>query len=45
MPKKSIPASRTYRRGYDWLTICPEELGDRLGGLQGLRDGGSCRTT
>lgn len=42
--KKSIPASRTYLRGYDWLTICAQELGDRLAGLQGLRAGGSFHT-
>lgn len=28
-----IPLSREVLRGYDWLTICPQELADRLGGV------------
>jgi hypothetical protein len=32
-----IPRSREQLRGYDWLTICPQELADRLGGTEALR--------
>jgi hypothetical protein len=35
-PEK-IPRSRELLRGYDWLTICPRELADRLGGVEALR--------
>jgi hypothetical protein len=32
-----VPRSRQQLRGYDWLTICPQELADRLGGTDALR--------
>jgi hypothetical protein len=34
---EKIPRSRELLRGYDWLTICPQELADRLGGVEALR--------
>ncbi|MFK0170609.1 hypothetical protein ACIQU5_17535 [Streptomyces sp. NPDC090306] len=40
-PQESVPASRSYLRGYDWLTICASELGEKLGGLSALRAGGA----
>jgi hypothetical protein len=30
LPKKTLPESRTYLRGYSWITVCPEELSSRL---------------
>ena len=36
-----IPRSREQLRGYDWLTICPKELADRLGGTGALRATGA----
>jgi hypothetical protein len=36
-PSRTILSSRSVLRGYSWLTICPQEIGDRLGGLQALR--------
>ncbi len=32
--------SREVLRGYGWLTLCPQEIGDRLGGLEALRNSG-----
>lgn len=34
---EAISASRDVLRGYDWLTICPAELTERLGGAAALR--------
>ena len=28
-------------RGYSWITICPQEIGDRLGGEEALRATGA----
>lgn len=36
-----IPRSREQLRGYDWLTICPQELADRFGGSEALRATGA----
>ncbi|MEV4630668.1 hypothetical protein AB0J90_30830 [Micromonospora sp. NPDC049523] len=40
-PSRTVLESRRTLRGYAWLTICPEEVGDRLGGVDGLRAGGA----
>ncbi|MFK3979985.1 hypothetical protein ACI2K4_06320 [Micromonospora sp. NPDC050397] len=37
----SAQASRGYLRGYEWVTLCPEELLARLGGAAALRDTGA----
>lgn len=37
----SAEASRTYLRGYEWLTMCPAELVGRLGGPERLRHSGA----
>ena len=36
-PAEEIPRSRELLRGYDWLTICPQELAECLGGAEALR--------
>jgi hypothetical protein len=36
-----LPTSRQALRGYDWLTICPQELAGRLGGAEVLRGTGA----
>lgn len=41
IPDKAIANSREVLRGYDWLTICADELADRLGGVEALRDSGA----
>ncbi|UBU12525.1 hypothetical protein [Nonomuraea gerenzanensis] len=33
---KSVKQARQILRGYSWITICPAELGERLGGVSGL---------
>ena len=33
--------SRQILRGYGWITVCAQELGDRLGGVEGLRATGA----
>ncbi len=33
---ESVRTSRTVLRGYSWLTIVAQEIGDRLGGVDGL---------
>jgi hypothetical protein len=33
----SANASRQYLRGYGWITICPPEIADRLGGADTFR--------
>jgi hypothetical protein len=38
---EGMPMSRQVLRGYDWLTVCPQELADRLGGVEALRDTGA----
>ncbi len=41
VPDKYLLDSRQTLRGYSWLTICPQEIGDRLGGEEGLRATGA----
>jgi hypothetical protein len=36
-PVESAECGRTWLRGYEWATICPAELADRLGGAGRLR--------
>jgi hypothetical protein len=36
-PDQTSLTSRETLRGYAWLTICPQEIGDRLGGVPALR--------
>ncbi|MGW9031382.1 hypothetical protein ACWGQ5_46670 [Streptomyces sp. NPDC055722] len=36
LPDETIPMSRQRLRGYEWWTICPQELADCLGGVEGL---------
>ncbi|MFF7209204.1 hypothetical protein ACFZAU_01545 [Streptomyces sp. NPDC008238] len=38
---KSIPEGRTYLRGYAWVTVCPQELLQRLGGSGELQQCGA----
>jgi hypothetical protein len=40
-PFDSLPRARRALRGYAWLTILPEEIGMRLGGVDGLRASGA----
>lgn len=40
-PRRTISRSRDVLRGYGWLTIMAQELGDRLGGLPALRASGA----
>lgn len=40
-PDETVGDSRRFLRGYAWLTICPPELGQRLGGESGLRASGA----
>jgi hypothetical protein len=40
-PRFSIGLSRTYLRGYSWLTIVAQELADRLGGVDVLVKSGA----
>ncbi|MEU4220831.1 hypothetical protein [Actinoplanes sp. NPDC026623] len=35
-PQESIPRTRERLRGYSWLTIAAQEVGDRLGGVPAL---------
>jgi hypothetical protein len=39
--KQTLPRARQLLRGYAWLTILPEEIGQRLGGLDALRSSGA----
>jgi hypothetical protein len=41
IPTRTVLASRRELRGYAWLTICPEEIGERLGGVDALRASGA----
>jgi hypothetical protein len=36
-PNRTAPESRKFLRGYAWLTLCAQEIGDRLGGVEALR--------
>ncbi|MGW0665352.1 hypothetical protein [Streptodolium elevatio] len=36
-----LPDSRLYLRGYHWLTVCPQELADKLGGPHALEATGA----
>jgi hypothetical protein len=40
-PERTLPHARQTLRGYAWLTILPEEIGQRLGGLDALRSSGA----
>jgi hypothetical protein len=40
-PSRTALTSRQVLRGYAWLTLCPQEIGDRLGGLDALRSSGA----
>lgn len=40
-PEESADASRHLLRGYEWVTVCPRELAQRLGGPDGLRATGA----
>ncbi|MEO3816986.1 hypothetical protein [Plantactinospora sp. B24E8] len=37
----SAAESRTFLRGYEWVTICPRELAERLGGVAALTSCGA----
>jgi hypothetical protein len=39
--EESAQTSRGYLRGYEWVTLCPQELVTRLGGVSALRDTGA----
>lgn len=39
-----IARSRSTLRGYAWVTVCPQEAGDRLGGLEALQASGAFST-
>lgn len=38
---ESVIRSRQELRGYSWVTVCPQELGEALGGVRKLREGGA----
>jgi hypothetical protein len=40
-PQQALPHARQTLRGYSWLTILPEEIGQNLGGLEALRSSGA----
>ncbi|MEV0731890.1 hypothetical protein [Polymorphospora sp. NPDC050346] len=40
-PEDTLPRGRQALRGYAWLTILPEEIGVRLGGVEALRASGA----
>ncbi|GAA2371061.1 hypothetical protein [Dactylosporangium salmoneum] len=40
-PKRTLAHARQTLRGYSWLTILPEEIGQHLGGLDALRSSGA----
>jgi hypothetical protein len=39
--RRSVNEARTFLRGYSWITVCPEELSQRLGGPSALAAGGA----
>jgi hypothetical protein len=41
LPHDTVPRSRRVARGYAWVTVLAEELGDRLGGVGGLLASGA----
>lgn len=41
LPRQLLPDSRRYLRGYHWLTVCPQELADKLGGPHALQATGA----
>lgn len=41
LPQDTVPRSRRIARGYAWVTVLAEELGDRLGGAGGLLASGA----
>nr|WP_221378577.1 hypothetical protein [Actinoplanes polyasparticus] len=40
-PGRTALTSRETLRGYAWLTVCPREIGERLGGLDTFRGSGA----
>ncbi|WP_432990988.1 hypothetical protein [Dactylosporangium sp. CA-233914] len=40
-PQRTLPNGRWALRSYAWVTILPEEIGERLGGLDALRASGA----
>ncbi|KQW06972.1 hypothetical protein [Streptomyces sp. Root369] len=43
-PRYSVDEAREFLRGYSWITVCPDELCRRLGGVSGLAASGAfCR--
>jgi hypothetical protein len=40
-PAETVPESREVLRGYSWVTICSDEIADRLGGARSLRTSGA----
>jgi hypothetical protein len=40
-PRRTAVTSHDLLRGYAWLTLCPQEIGDRLGGAERLRASGA----
>nr|WSZ19350.1 hypothetical protein OH837_41570 [Streptomyces canus] len=43
-PRHSVNEARLFLRGYSWITVCPDELCRRLGGVSGLAASGAfCR--
>ncbi len=40
-PDDSARDSRKFLRGYEWVTICPKELAERLGGAERIRASGA----
>jgi hypothetical protein len=45
-PRNSVNEARVFLRGYSWITVCPDELCARLGGVSALASSGAfCRVT
>lgn len=43
-PRYSVDEAREFLRGYSWITVCPDELFRRLGGVSGfVASGAFCR--
>lgn len=42
LPEDTLRESRTYLRGYDWITVCPAELAARLNVQSLLNSGAFC---
>ncbi|MFC8242266.1 hypothetical protein [Streptomyces chartreusis] len=39
--RKSVAEARQFLRGYSWVTVCPVELAERLGGVSSLESSGA----